>query len=63
VGYRPKNTLDGYKEAIRRGYHIVEAPLQFTRDKVILILNKEKNISNKYYEDFEGKKILTFEEY
>ena len=62
VGYRPKNTLDGYKEAIRRGYHIVEAPLQFTRDKVILILNKEKNISNKYYEDFEGKKILTFEE-
>ena len=62
VGYRPKTTLDGYKEAIRRGYHIVEAPLQFTRDKVILIMNKEKNISNKYYEDFEGKKILIFEE-
>ena len=62
VGYRPKNTLDGYKEAIRRGYHIVEAPLQFTRDKVILILNKDKNILNKYFEDFDGKKVLIFEE-
>ena len=62
VGYRPKNILDGYKEAIRRGYHIVEADLQFTRDKVILIMGKEKNISNKYYEDFDINKVLMFEE-
>lgn len=62
VGYKPKNTLDGYKEAIRRGFHIVEAQIQFTRDKVVLIMDKETNISNKYFEDFDTNKVLVFEE-
>ena len=37
-GQRP-DTLGGYQEAIRRGFHIVEAELQFTKEKIPVILN------------------------
>jgi glycerophosphoryl diester phosphodiesterase len=40
-GYRPQSTLIAYKEAIRRGYRIVDGDLQFTKDK-IPIINKEE---------------------
>ena len=39
-GQRP-DTLGGYQEAIRRGFHIVDAELQFTKDKIPVILNSQ----------------------
>ena len=33
-----QGTLGGFKEAIRRGFHIVDADLQFTKDKVPVII-------------------------
>ena len=33
-GYRPQNTLVAFKEAIRRGYKIVDGDLVFTKDKI-----------------------------
>ena len=46
--YRPQWTLSAYKEAIRRGYKMVDADLLFTRDKIPVIahdieLNKVSN--------------------
>ena len=35
----PKSTLSAFKEAIRRGFHIVHAELQFTKDKVPVIMH------------------------
>ena len=37
----PLSTLVGYKEAIKRGYHIVEAVLRFSKDKVPVICHEE----------------------
>ena len=37
----PISTLLGYKEAIKRGYHIVEAILRFTKDNVIVVSHEE----------------------
>jgi hypothetical protein len=34
-------TLSGYKEAIKRGYHIVEAVLRFSADKVPVICHED----------------------
>ena len=42
-GLRPPSTLVSYKEAIRRGYHMVDAHIQFTKDKIPVIYHK-KNI-------------------
>ena len=39
-GQRPESTLTAYKEAIRRGFHMVDASLQFTKDKVPVIMNE-----------------------
>ena len=36
-GQMPQSTLIAFKEAIRRGFHIVDADLQFTKDKVPVI--------------------------
>jgi len=36
-GEMPDGTLIAFKEAIRRGFHIVDADLQFTKDKVPVI--------------------------
>ena len=50
MGYRPQSTLIAFKEAIRRGYHIVDADLQFTKDKVPIIYhgsNLENNSNGK----------------
>ena len=55
VGYRPKDTLDGYKEAIRRGYHFLEAEVQFTKDKVPIIYNEKKDFSSKTFKSLEKK--------
>ena len=46
-GQRPESTLIAYKEAIRRGFHMVDADLQFTKDKVPVIshVNDIKEIS------------------
>jgi glycerophosphoryl diester phosphodiesterase len=35
-------TLSGYKEAIKRGYHIVEAVLRFSADKVPVICHEDE---------------------
>ena len=38
-GKVPESTLSAYKEAIRRGFHIVNANLQFTSDKIPIIMH------------------------
>ena len=42
AGYRPQNTLIAFKEAIRRGYKIVDAELVFTKDKIPVICHGAK---------------------
>ena len=44
----PLSTLAGYKKAIKRGYHIVDAVLRYTSDKVGVISHEEdlEKISN-----------------
>ena len=37
AGYRPQSTLIGYKEAIRRGYKIVDTDIVFSKDKIPVI--------------------------
>jgi len=37
AGYRPQSTLVAYKEAVRRGYKMVDADLLFTKDKIPVI--------------------------
>ena len=37
MGYRPQSTLIAYEEAIRRGYHIIDADVVFTKDKIPVI--------------------------
>ena len=48
LGERPDGTLDGFKEAIRRGFHMIGADLQFTKDKIPVILHslKLEEVSN-----------------
>ena len=48
----PLSTISGYRSAIRKGYHIVEAILRFSKDKVPVISHEEdlENVS-----DGEGK--------
>ena len=41
-GQAPESSLRGYKEAIRRGFRIVDADVQFTKDKVPVIMNQDK---------------------
>ena len=38
-GERPESSLSSFKEAIRRGFKIVNADLQFTKDKVPVIMH------------------------
>ena len=44
-GYFPPSTLISYQEAIKRGYHIVDAYIQFSKDKVPVIYHM-KNLDN-----------------
>ena len=44
-GQRPESSLSGFEEAIRRGYRMVDADIQFTKDKVPVILH-ESNLEN-----------------
>ena len=66
----PESTLSAYKEAIRRGFHIVNAVLQFTKDKIPVIMhtqilekcsNGEGNLAKTNFKDLEkldfGKKF------
>ena len=45
----PISTLLGYKKAIKRGYHIVEAILRFTKDNIPVVSHEEdlEKITNK----------------
>ena len=43
MGYLPQSTLIAYEEAIRRGYHIVDANILFSKDKIPVIC-QEKNL-------------------
>ena len=54
AGYMPQSTLIAYKEAIRRGYKIVDGDIFFTKDKIPVICHGKnlENVSN-------GKGILT----
>lgn len=36
-GYRPQSTLIAFEEAIRRGFHMVDADILFTKDKIPVI--------------------------
>ncbi len=40
-GLRPPSTLISYQEAIRRGFHIVDANIQFTKDNIPVIYHLE----------------------
>ena len=42
AGYRPQSTLVAFKEAIRRGYKIVDADLVFSKDKIPVICHGTK---------------------
>ena len=62
AGYRPQSTLVAFKEAIRRGYKIVDADLVFSKDKIPVIChgiklnevsNGEGNLSEKTFEELE----------
>ena len=56
----PQSTLSYYKEAIRRGFHIVTAQIQFTKDQIPVICH-ETNLET--ISDGEGKlESKTFEE-
>ena len=52
--YRPQSSFLAYKEAIRRGFKIVDADIQFTKDKIPVICHGKilEEISN-------GKGLLT----
>ena len=69
-GQRPESTLCAYEEAIRRGFHIVDAELQFTKDKIPVIMSVDDlekvsdgkgKISDKVFDELEkldfGKKF------
>ena len=47
-GERPESSLSGFKEAIRRGFHMVDADIQFTKDKIPVIVHATdlENVSN-----------------
>ena len=47
-GYRPQSTLIAFKEAIRRGFHIVDADIIFTKDKIPVICHGQslEKVSN-----------------
>jgi hypothetical protein len=47
-GYMPQSTLIAYKEAIRRGYKIVDADILFTKDKIPVVCHGKEleNVSN-----------------
>ena len=47
-GEKPESSLTAYKEAIRRGFHMVDADLQFTKDKIPVIIHATEleNVSN-----------------
>lgn len=62
MGYRPQSTYAAFEEGIRRGYHIVDADLLFTKDKIPVIChgknlenvsNGKGEISNKTYKELE----------
>ena len=46
--YRPQSSILAYKEAIRRGFRMVDADIQFTKDKIPVICHGKilDNISN-----------------
>jgi hypothetical protein len=44
-GYRPQSTFIAYEEEIRRGYHIVDGDLLFSKDKIPVICHG-KNLEN-----------------
>ena len=48
MGYRPQSTYAAFEEGIRRGYHIVDADLLFTKDKIPVICHGKnlKEVSN-----------------
>jgi len=48
MGYRPQSTYVAFEEAIRRGYHIVDADLLFSKDKIPVICHGKnlENVSN-----------------
>ena len=54
AGYMPQSSLIAYKEAIRRGYKMVDADILFTKDKIPVVChgNNLELVSN-------GKGILT----
>ena len=57
---KKKNIFEIYKEAIRKGYHMIEAEIQFTKDKMPIIYDKNNKISSKSLEELEKKEnILT----
>ena len=62
AGYRPQNTLIAFKEAIRRGYKIVDADVVFTKDKIPvichgvqlnLVSNGEGDLTEKTFDELE----------
>ena len=38
-GQRPESSLTGYREALRRGFHMVDASIQFTKDKIPVVMH------------------------
>ena len=58
--FKRQHIMDIYLEAIKRGYHMIEAEVQFTNDKIPIIYNIEKDISSKTLETLQKhEKIVT----
>ena len=63
AGYRPPNTLIAFKEAIRRGYKMVDGDLVFTKDKVPVLCHGTKlNIVSNGEGDITDKTIDELEQ-
>ena len=62
--FKKKNILDIYIEAFKRGYLMVDAEVQFTKDKIPIIYNQNKDIFSKTLEELQkNKKILTLDNF
>ena len=62
--FKKKNILDIYIEAFKRGYRMVDAEVQFTKDKIPIIYNQNKDIFSKTLEELQkNKKILTLDNF
>ena len=55
--YNSKNILEIYKDAIRKGYHMIECEIAFTKDNVLVVYNGKNDVGD-YSQDLVSFKEL-----